>query len=88
MHRCFFLVNRELSQLFGEYTREILSWQPYYGTGVCIDGQYWRLSVVLSDGPERVFVGENGKPDNFDGFCGRLETLIGKQIEYRPYHWG
>jgi hypothetical protein len=81
IYECFFLINPDMSQRFAKYAERLLQWQPYYGTGRCIDGQYWSLHLILSDGSIKEFIGENGKPDDFKEFVGNLEMLVGKPIE-------
>ena len=84
IHESFFTVHPSQSNRFAQYAERVFSWLPYYGKGHCIDGQYWSLSVELSDGTTYKCIGENGAPDDFNDFVEQLEKLIGKQIAYRP----
>ena len=82
-YECFFLVEPNKSKLFGEYSEKLLLWKSYYGRGYCIDGTYWNLQIELADGSKKEFVGENGKPEDFEEFVIKFEQLIKKPLSYK-----
>ena len=83
--KSFFLIDNNSSIEFGKYAERALLWQAYYGTGYCIDGQYWELITQMENGKSHKSRGENGKPNDFGEFVEKFELLLKKPIEKEAY---
>ena len=77
------LRSKQLLQQFAEYAKTTQVWEPYYGTGRCIDGYYWKLTIEFINGSTFESSGENGKPKQFDEFVEKLEEVIEKPIAFK-----
>ena len=75
-----FLRDKKLVEQFVEDTSFVMTWQSHYGSGACIDGYYWKLSINFSDRSIFECSGENGKSETFDELVAKFETLIEKPM--------